>query len=89
MCAPFFLLPPPNTANTFQPPQTTEELPAIEEYSKFPPFDVEMAEYKSEEHNNNYQGGDGHDDSNIAGKIFVGGLSWQTTVEGLRYYFEK
>ena len=23
------------------------------------------------------------------GKIFIGGLSWQTTVEGMRYYFEK
>jgi RNA recognition motif-containing protein len=28
-----------------------------------------------------------HDD--IAGKIFVGGLSWQTTESSLRYYFEK
>jgi RNA recognition motif-containing protein len=26
---------------------------------------------------------------NIEGKIFVGGLSWQTTEEGLRFYFEK
>lgn len=24
-----------------------------------------------------------------AGKIFVGGLSWQTTEDGLKYYFEK
>jgi len=24
-----------------------------------------------------------------AGKVFVGGLSWQTTEDGLRYYFEK
>jgi len=23
------------------------------------------------------------------GKIFVGGLSWQTTADGLRFYFEK
>ena len=27
--------------------------------------------------------------SSTAGKVFVGGLSWQTTTEGLRYYFEK
>ena len=26
---------------------------------------------------------------NAGGKVFVGGLSWQTTEEGLRYYFEK
>ena len=26
---------------------------------------------------------------NLGGKVFVGGLSWQTTEEGLRYYFEK
>lgn len=25
----------------------------------------------------------------IAGKIFIGGLSWQTTEATLRYYFEK
>lgn len=41
-----------------------------------------------------YGGGDGDRgggdaDSDVAGKIFVGGLSWQTTIEGLRYYFEK
>jgi RNA recognition motif-containing protein len=29
------------------------------------------------------------DNSDVAGKVFVGGLSWQTTVDGLRYYFEK
>lgn len=28
-----------------------------------------------------------HDD--IEGKIFVGGLSWQTTEQSLRFYFEK
>jgi RNA recognition motif-containing protein len=28
-----------------------------------------------------------HDD--IEGKIFVGGLSWQTTESSLRFYFEK
>jgi RNA recognition motif-containing protein len=28
-----------------------------------------------------------HDD--IEGKIFVGGLSWQTTEASLRFYFEK
>lgn len=36
-----------------------------------------------------------HEDSNkvdiddIQGKIFIGGLSWQTTENNLRYYFEK
>lgn len=25
----------------------------------------------------------------ISGKIFIGGLSWQTTEANLRYYFEK
>jgi len=25
----------------------------------------------------------------ISGKIFIGGLSWQTTEQNLRYYFEK
>ena len=25
----------------------------------------------------------------VGGKVFVGGLSWQTTEEGLRFYFEK
>ena len=29
----------------------------------------------------------GHDD--VIGKIFVGGLSWQTTEASLRHYFEK
>ena len=29
----------------------------------------------------------GHDD--VDGKIFIGGLSWQTTEASLRYYFEK
>lgn len=36
-----------------------------------------------------------HDDNgkvdidDIQGKIFIGGLSWQTTENNLRYYFEK
>eukprot|EP01036_Dinobryon_divergens_P012365 gene12365-16654_t len=42
---------------------------------------------------NNSHGMDGYgvDDSaeSAGGKVFVGGLSWQTTEEGLRYYFEK
>lgn len=29
------------------------------------------------------------DGDDIEGKIFVGGLSWATTEEGLRFYFEK
>ena len=28
-----------------------------------------------------------HDD--VEGKIFVGGLSWQTTQESMRFHFEK
>ena len=35
----------------------------------------------------NGSGGNQHDD--IEGKIFVGGLSWQTTEASLRFYFEK
>jgi RNA recognition motif-containing protein len=31
--------------------------------------------------------GAAHDD--VTGKIFVGGLSWQTTEESMRYHFEK
>jgi heterogeneous nuclear ribonucleoprotein A1/A3 len=30
----------------------------------------------------------GHDDD-VSGKVFIGGLSWQTTESTLRYYFEK
>ena len=29
----------------------------------------------------------GHED--VEGKIFIGGLSWQTTESSLRFYFEK
>ena len=29
------------------------------------------------------------DIDDIQGKIFIGGLSWQTTEANLRYYFEK
>ena len=25
----------------------------------------------------------------VENKIFIGGLSWQTTIDGLRFYFEK
>jgi RNA recognition motif-containing protein len=28
-------------------------------------------------------------EEDIQGKIFIGGLSWQTTEETLRFYFEK
>lgn len=30
-----------------------------------------------------------NDTEDVAGKIFIGGLSWQTTELNLRYYFEK
>ena len=30
-----------------------------------------------------------YDDEELAGKLFIGGLSWQTTLEGLKFYFEK
>lgn len=30
-----------------------------------------------------------YETENSAGKLFIGGLSWQTTEDGLRYYFEK
>jgi RNA recognition motif-containing protein len=30
-----------------------------------------------------------NDQDDVAGKIFIGGLSWQTTEETLRYYFSK
>lgn len=29
------------------------------------------------------------DNEEVAGKIFIGGLSWSTTEQTLRYYFEK
>ena len=29
------------------------------------------------------------EEEELAGKLFVGGLSWQTTLDGLRFYFEK
>lgn len=32
---------------------------------------------------------DRNDLGDVAGKIFIGGLSWQTTEETLRYYFSK
>ena len=30
-----------------------------------------------------------NDQGDVAGKIFIGGLSWQTTEDTLRYYFSK
>lgn len=36
--------------------------------------------------------GDGqfsNEEDECRGKLFIGGLSWQTTLEGLKYYFEK
>ena len=37
------------------------------------------------------QGQDGglRDEPSYDGKLFVGGISWQTTDDGLKYYFEK
>ena len=35
----------------------------------------------------NQNGMTNHDD--VEGKIFVGGLSWQTTEESMRFHFEK
>ena len=29
------------------------------------------------------------EEEELLGKCFVGGLSWQTTLDGLKYYFEK
>lgn len=46
-------------------------------------------------HNRGDDGGMGGDSSavtdvdDVTGKIFIGGLSWQTTETNLRYYFEK
>jgi RNA-binding protein Musashi len=31
----------------------------------------------------------GAQEDNIDGKIFVGGISWQTTEESMRFHFEK
>lgn len=40
--------------------------------------------------NDQYQEDAGKVDiDDIQGKIFIGGLSWQTTEANLRYYFEK
>lgn len=44
-----------------------------------------------EDHMGNQYGDDSGkvDIDDIQGKIFIGGLSWQTTEDNLRYYFEK
>jgi RNA recognition motif-containing protein len=53
-------------------------------------------ENENRSHDDDYQ--QNHDNENddlksetddIAGKIFIGGLSWSTTEQTLRYYFEK
>jgi hypothetical protein len=36
-----------------------------------------------------HKDGSKNDIDDVTGKIFIGGLSWQTTTENLRYYFEK
>jgi RNA recognition motif-containing protein len=47
------------------------------------------------QYNNNNASNDQYDNDNksevddIAGKVFIGGLSWSTTEQTLRYYFEK
>ena len=38
---------------------------------------------------NGGSGNNGNQHDDIEGKIFVGGLSWQTTEASLRFYFEK
>ncbi len=59
--------------------------------------------HEDQQHQNDYQQNeyhqqhDYHDDGehekidldDITGKIFIGGLSWQTSEANLRYYFEK
>jgi RNA-binding protein Musashi len=48
-----------------------------------------------DQYNNNNASNDQYDNDNksevddIAGKVFIGGLSWSTTEQTLRYYFEK
>ena len=43
----------------------------------------------NEEGRNNAGPANGNQHDDIEGKIFVGGLSWQTTESSLRFYFEK
>ncbi len=42
---------------------------------------------KRDDHDDNKSQDDGEE--NTQGKVFIGGLSWQTTESTLRYYFEK
>lgn len=55
-------------------------------------------EYDGNDHQQNernyeergHEGGAHRDDEeDVQGKIFIGGLSWSTTEQTLRYYFEK
>lgn len=55
---------------------------ANEDYSN----DNEHEERPYEEDGGIGRGDEGED---IQGKIFIGGLSWSTTEQTLRYYFEK
>jgi RNA recognition motif-containing protein len=36
-----------------------------------------------------HYGRQANEEEDLAGKLFLGGLSWQTTKEGLKFYFER
>lgn len=58
-----------------------------------------MEQHSTEETESHERASNGHyqnideqaknEEEDIQGKIFIGGLSWQTTEQTLRYYFEK
>ena len=49
--------------------------------------DEQQNSLNGQESKTNLNGMGNHDD--VEGKIFVGGLSWQTTEESMRFHFEK